>query len=102
MSDGCATPVGGFSLDGVDISTKTIISGVVTHDGAPVDRAYVQLLNPDGEFVAEVVTTSQGEYRFFAQPGDWTVSVLHRLGRDRKTVAATQGRITEARLAPTK
>ena len=30
MSDGCAAPAGGVSLDGVDLAKESVIQGVVT------------------------------------------------------------------------
>ena len=67
---------------------------VFAHD-APVPGAYVRLLDATGEFTAEVVTSATGDYRFFAAPGDWTVSVLHRDGKARKSVHALEPGLTE-------
>ena len=39
------------------------------HDGRPVRRAYVRLLDRTGEFTAEVPTGASGDFRFFAAPG---------------------------------
>jgi Protein of unknown function (DUF1416) len=60
----------------VDLSKETVIYGQVTRDGAPVPSAYVRLLDGTGEFTAEVVTSATGDYRFYAAPGQWTLSVL--------------------------
>lgn len=99
MADsGCGLPVGGPSLEGVDIARATIIEGVVSRDEGPVDRAYVQLLDADGEFVAEVITDTAGHYRFFAAPGAWTLSVLHRHGRVRESVALDGAGVTDVAL----
>ena len=46
--------------------------------------AYVRLLDGTGEFTAEVVTSATGDFRFFAAPGTWTLSVMHRDGKGRK------------------
>jgi len=35
------------------------------------------------------VTSATGDYRFFAAPGTWTLSVLHRDGKVRRDVTAT-------------
>ncbi|HEY2982530.1 MAG TPA: DUF1416 domain-containing protein [Jatrophihabitantaceae bacterium] len=80
----------------VDLSKETVIYGVVTQDGAPVPGAYVRLLDSTGEFTAEVVTSATGDYRFFAAPGDWTLSVLHHGGSARKDVHAAGPGLVEA------
>jgi hypothetical protein len=80
----------------VDLSKETVIYGVVTQDGAPVPGGYVRLLDSTGEFTAEVVTSATGDYRFFAAPGDWTLSVLHRGGSARKDVHAAGPGLVEA------
>jgi hypothetical protein len=94
MTDGCGMPLGGPSLEGVDLTKATIVQGTVTHGGEPVTRAYVQLLDIEGEFVAEVITDPEGHYRFFAKPGAWTLSVMHRLGRARIGVDLAGGGVT--------
>jgi hypothetical protein len=73
---------------GIDIEKETVIYGVVSKDGSPVAGAYVRLLDGTGEFTAEVVTSATGDFRFFAAPGSWTLSVLHRDGKVRQAVAA--------------
>lgn len=80
----------------VDITKETVIYGVVSHDGAPVPAAYVRLLDASGEFTAEVVTSATGNFRFFAAPGQWTLSVLHRDGSARKQVRAPDPGLVEA------
>ena len=80
----------------VDVSKETVIYGVVSKDGAPVPAAYVRLLDSTGEFTAEVVTSATGDYRFFAAPGTWTLSVLHRDGSARKEVLASEPGLVEA------
>ena len=83
----------------VDIEKETVIYGVVTKDGSPVPAAYVRLLDSTGEFTAEVVTSATGDYRFFAAPGSWTLSVLHNSGSVRSSVDATGPGLLEAPLA---
>jgi uncharacterized GH25 family protein len=83
----------------VDVSKETVIYGVVSKDGAPVPEAYVRLLDSTGEFTAEVVTSATGDYRFFAAPGTWTLSVLHRDGKARKEVHAVEPGLVEAPIA---
>ena len=72
----CGASVGGPSLQGVDLDREAVIQGVVARDGEPVAGAYVRLLDPSGEFVAEVPTSASGAFRFFARPGEWTVRTL--------------------------
>ena len=83
---------------GVDLAKETVIYGVVAKDDAPVPAAYVRLLDASGEFTAEVVTSATGDFRFFAAPGKWTLSVLHRDGQARKDVHALEPGLVEARL----
>ena len=75
---------------GIDIEKETVIYGVVSKDDAPVPGAYVRLLDATGEFTAEVVTSATGDFRFFAAPGQWTLSVLHKDGKVRRNVQAEQ------------
>ena len=75
---------------GIDLETETVIYGVVSKDEIPVPGAYVRLLDATGEFTAEVVTSATGDFRFFAAPGKWTLSVLHRDGKVRRDVQAVQ------------
>ncbi len=83
----------------VDLSKETVIYGVVTGaDEAPVPAAYVRLLDSTGEFTAEVVTSATGDFRFFAAPGKWTLSVMHRDGSVRKDVVALEPGLVEATL----
>jgi hypothetical protein len=63
----------------------------VWHDGAPVAGAYVRLLNDTDEFTAEVVASPEGEFRFFAAPGDWKVRALAPVGKGEQTLAAEVG-----------
>jgi hypothetical protein len=70
----CGARPGGVT--GVDVTNEAVIQGVVTRDGAPVSPAYVRLLDSGGDFTAEVPTSDDGEFRFFAAPGSWTVRVL--------------------------
>ena len=83
---------------GIDLTKETVIYGVVSKDDAPVPSAYVRLLDASGEFTAEVVTSATGDYRFFAAPGKWTLSVLHRDGSVRKDVHALEPGLVEAAL----
>jgi hypothetical protein len=95
---GCGAPAQGASLAGVDTAKETVIQGVVTAAGAPVGSAYVRLLDASGVFTAEVVTSPEGQFRFFAAPGTWTLRALSAQGTGELSVAADRG-ITEAPLA---
>jgi uncharacterized GH25 family protein len=82
----------------VDIEKETVLYGAVTQNGAPVAGAYVRLLDATGEFTAEVVTSATGDFRFFAAPGSWTLSVLHHDGKARRTIDAGGPGLIEASL----
>jgi hypothetical protein len=87
----CGAPKQGGSLAGVDLDTQTVIQGQVWHHGAPVAGAYVRLLDATDEFTAEVVTSPEGEFRFFAAPGDWKLRTLAPVGRGERLVSADVG-----------
>lgn len=96
----CGAVVGGPSLAGVDVSSQSVIQGVVVRDGQPVDGAYVRLLDRTGEFTAEVPTGEAGQFRFFAAPGDWTLRTLApRIAPVDTAVAATRGDVADVRIA---
>ncbi|HSP38491.1 MAG TPA: DUF1416 domain-containing protein [Frankiaceae bacterium] len=87
----CSPPVGGLSLDGVDVKKESVIQGSVTRSGQPVASAYVRLLDASDEFTAEVVTSATGHFRFFARPGQWTLRALSPQGGGEARVVAQQG-----------
>ncbi|MBA2414817.1 MAG: DUF1416 domain-containing protein [Geodermatophilaceae bacterium] len=93
----CGAPSQGQGLEGVDLSTETVIQGEVTRDGSPVPAAYVRLLDASGEFTAEVQSSAQGHFRFFAAPGSWTLRVLSAGGRGEHSLVANRG-LNEAQL----
>lgn len=98
----CGAPAQSPALPpNVDLGKETVIFGVVSKDSAPVPGAYVRLLDGTGEFTAEVVTSATGDFRFFAAPGEWTLSVMHRDGSGRRTVAAEGPGLVEASLSLT-
>ena len=68
-----------------------MIQGSVWHDGAPVAGAFVRLLDSTDEFTAEVVASPEGEFRFFAAPGEWKVRALAPVGKGERTLAAEVG-----------
>ena len=95
----CGATPGGPSLDGIDLFTQTVIQGIVLKagvedsvpNGAPVTNAYVRLLDATGEFTAEVPTNLEGQFRFFAAPGTWTLVVQVPGARVEQKVVAAQG-----------
>ena len=93
IADGCAAPDQSAPLPAsVDLEKETVITGVVSNaDGEAVGGAYVRLLDSTGEFTAEVVTSPQGVFRFFAAPGSWTLRALSRSGNGDLVVDATRG-----------
>jgi uncharacterized GH25 family protein len=95
----CGAPAQSPTLPaGVDLAKETVIYGVVRKDDAAVPGAYVRLLDSTDEFTAEVVTSATGDFRFFAAPGQWKLSVLHRDGSARKDVHALEPGLVEASL----
>ncbi|GAB2825065.1 DUF1416 domain-containing protein [Lentzea nigeriaca] len=86
MSDSCGAPVQGGTIEAS--TTETVLQGKVLADGTPVGGAYVRLLDSTGEFTAEVVSSPEGDFRFFAAPGSWTVRALHRTGNGQAAVSA--------------
>ncbi len=88
----CGAPDQAATLPaGVDLAKETVIAGAVIADGTPVSGAYVRLLDSTGEFTAEVVASTDGNFRFFAAPGRWTVRALSRHGNGDATVDAARG-----------
>jgi hypothetical protein len=90
---GCAAPDQSAPLPaGLDLEKETVITGVVRADsGEAVSGAYVRLLDSTGEFTAEVVTSVEGQFRFFAAPGTWTLRALSRHGNGDVSVTAARG-----------
>jgi hypothetical protein len=89
MTDGCGAPSQSAPLPaGVDLGTQVVLAGKVTSDGGPVGGAFVRLLDGNGDFAGEVVASGDGDFRFYAAPGDWTVRALHRTGNGEASVHA--------------
>jgi hypothetical protein len=93
VAAGCAAPDQSAPLPaGVDLEKETVITGTVRNaDGEAVGGAYVRLLDASGEFTAEVVSSPEGVFRFFAAPGSWTLRALSRAGNGDLTVDAARG-----------
>ena len=95
----CGARPGGPSTDGIDLSKQTVIQGQIIRDGiddavpngTPVSNGHVRLLDATGEFTAEVPTNAEGQFRFFASPGTWTLVVQAPGARVEKRVVAAQG-----------
>jgi hypothetical protein len=94
-----STQVADLSLDGVDVVRSAIVQGLVTRDGDPVAGGYVRLLDADGEFTAEVVTSATGAFRFFARPGSWTVRALAAGASGQTEVVTDLGLVADASVA---
>ena len=90
---GCAAPDQSAPLPAsVDLEKETVITGIVrSAEGEAVGGAYVRLLDGSGEFTAEVVTSPEGVFRFFAAPGSWTLRALSRFGNGELAVDVTRG-----------
>ena len=99
----CGATPGGPSLDGIDLSKQTVIQGQVLRDGSSdsvpngtaVANGHVRLLDASGEFTAEVPTNNEGQFRFFAAPGSWTLVVQAPGARVEQAVIAAQGTPTD-------
>ena len=92
------TPDRALQLEGIDVSKETLIEGAVSSGGNAVSGAYVRLLDATGEFTAEVVTSEQGEFRFFAAPGAWTLRALSSMGSGQATVEASLGTASQVQI----
>jgi hypothetical protein len=96
----CGAVAGGPGLEGVDIAKESIIQGVVLRDADPVGGAYVRLLDRTGEFAAEVPTSTTGQFRFFAAPGDWTLRTLApKAAPVDRAVRAARGVVAEVEIS---
>jgi hypothetical protein len=99
----CGAKPGGPSLDGVDLSKQTVIQGLILRDGVEdavpngvaVSNGYVRLLDATGEFTAEVPTNNEGQFRFFAAPGTWTLVVQAPGSRVEREITAEVGLLTD-------
>ncbi len=95
----CGAPVGGPSVDSIDVTKQSVIQGVVTRGATPVDGAYVRLLDGSGEFTAEVPTSATGQFRFFAAPGRWTLRTLAPGASVDRQVVAVRGSVADIEVA---
>src|ERR1700738_3392019 len=94
-ADGCGAPAGGVSASAAT-GSPAVVEGRVVHQGAPVATGYARLLGTGDEFVAEVPLGQDGEFRFFAAPGSWTLRVLAPNGlRAARAVQADHRPVTQ-------
>jgi Protein of unknown function (DUF1416) len=89
--------------DGVRVfpnpTNQVSVRGHVLIAGSPLPMGYVRLLDPDGEFVAEVPLAADGAFTFYPTPGQWTLRLLAPGGlRADRTVSAEAGMVTEVEL----
>ncbi|MDQ1673728.1 MAG: hypothetical protein QOC98_2290 [Frankiaceae bacterium] len=82
----------------IDLTKETVIYGKVTRGDDEVPSAYVRLLDGTGGFTAEVVASATGAFRFYAAPGQWTLSVLAPGLSGRKQVNALEPGLVEVSL----
>jgi hypothetical protein len=111
----CGARPGGPSTDGIDLSKQTVIQGQILRfseaisqrqelrdgiddavpNGTAVSNGHVRLLDSTGEFTAEVPTNAEGQFRFFASPGAWTLVVQAPGARVEKKIVAERGNATD-------
>lgn len=86
MSDGCGAPAQTATPADVDTNGQVVVAGKVSAADGPLGGAYVRLLNGDGDFVGEVQASAEGDFRFYAAEGDWTVRALSAKGNGEASV----------------
>lgn len=75
------------------------IEGRVTRGDRPLEGAYVRLIAPSGEFVAELRTDESGAFRFYPIEGEWTlVSLAPGGARQEQKVTLAPGESAEIEL----
>ncbi|MTD58079.1 DUF1416 domain-containing protein [Amycolatopsis pithecellobii] len=87
-ADGCGAPTQTATPADIDTQGQVVVAGKVSGNGGPLGGAYVRLLNGDGDFAGEVQASPDGDFRFYAAPGAWTVRALHRSGNGEASVTA--------------
>jgi hypothetical protein len=97
VSSSCGAPDQSAPI--ADAGGQTVLSGRVLSGEAPVGGAFVRLLDGNGDFTGEVVTSAEGEFRFYAAPGSWTVRALHRTGNGEASINAEGPGIHEVAVA---
>ncbi len=87
--DSCGAPVQTATPADFDTQGQVVLAGKVTSADTPLGGAFVRLLDGNGDFTGEVVSSADGDFRFYAAPGDWTVRALHRSGNGETSVTAS-------------
>jgi hypothetical protein len=87
-ADGCGAPVQTALDPNEDTRGQVVVAGKVSGESGPVGGAFVRLLDAGGDFTGEVVSSPEGDFRFYAAPGTWTVRALHRTGNGEASVTA--------------
>jgi Protein of unknown function (DUF1416) len=77
----------------------TVVQGLVYDGDVPLAGGYVRLLDDQGDFVAEVITSATGQFRFYVRAGSWTVRVVPGGGHAGATVEVD---VAEAEIAETR
>lgn len=85
---GCGAPQQTATAESA-ATDQVVLAGKVQAGEQPVGGAFVRLLDSSGEFTAEVVASPEGDFRFYAAPGEWTVRALHRTGSGQADVSAS-------------
>ncbi len=88
VDDSCGAPVQEATPADYDTRGQVVLAGKVTGTDGPVGGAFVRLLDGGGDFTGEVVSSADGDFRFYAAPGEWTVRALHRTGNGEASVKA--------------
>ena len=88
MADGCGAPAQTATLADIDTKGQVVLAGKVTGTDGPIGGAFVRLLDAGGDFTGEVVSSPDGDFRFYAAPGAWKVRALHRTGNGEASVTA--------------
>ena len=97
--DGCGAPAGGVIATAA-VGSQAVVEGKVTRAGAAVSTGYARLLGTGDEFVAEVPLGDEGQFRFFAAPGNWKLRVLAPGGLNASgEVEVALGQITKLEVA---
>src|SRR3982075_1016792 len=88
MADGCGAPAQTATPADTDTNGQVVLAGKVTGTDGPIGGAFVRLLDAGGDFTGEVVSSPDGDFRFYAAPGAWKVRALHRTGNGEASVTA--------------
>jgi hypothetical protein len=88
MADGCGAPAQTATPADIDTKGQVVLAGKVTGTDGPIGGAFVRLLDAGGDFTGEVVSSPDGDFRFYAAPGAWKVRALHRTGNGEASVTA--------------